>query len=62
MPFSWDWGSTEKIKPCTTCNGTGKVTCPECNGEGHAMGPDGKEHPCVKEMTCTSCGGKGVVL
>lgn len=44
---------------CETCNGKGKLPCPECYGTGSATGPDGKKHPCVKEITCWTCGGSG---
>ena len=46
---------------CGSCGGSGKVTCYECGGTGQAKGPDGKMHPCIKEVTCTTCGGKGKV-
>jgi len=46
-------------KQCQACGGLGKVTCPECNGKGWAIAPDGTVAPCVKEVTCMSCGGTG---
>lgn len=56
------WGDDEeKERDCSSCGGRGRVTCPECNGSGTATGPDGKKHPCVREITCWSCGGSGKV-
>lgn len=51
----------EEPKNCEVCEGRRKLTCPECHGIGEAIGPDGKIHPCVTEITCWACGGSGKV-
>lgn len=43
---------------CATCNGTGEITCPECNWTGTAIGPDGKPAACVRKVSCPTCGGR----
>lgn len=51
----------EDLVTCWACDGHKKVECPECQGTGQAIGPDGKIHPCLREITCWTCGGTGKV-
>ena len=38
---------------CSTCGGTGKVTCPSCDGKGYFIHAG-------NAFGCTSCGGAGI--
>ncbi len=41
---------------CKTCDGSGGVRCPKCNGKGHRGGS-----PLSGPVKCSSCRGSGVV-
>lgn len=46
---------------CTTCNGTGKVTCSKCKGKGHWIEKDyiDADFTIIFDYGCTKCGGRG---
>lgn len=53
--FTQEIPVTVKGKTCPTCNGTGKVKCKSCGGQGYSF----KMNPSPGIYGCKSCGGKG---
>ena len=47
---------TKAVQPCSVCNATRRVPCPNCDGIGTYVAQGGRS------VTCTSCRGRGFVI
>lgn len=47
--LQWVRGGSAEILPCSTCNSSGKITCPKCKGKGEYW------------EKCSKCSGKGII-
>ena len=59
-------GSSDKVRICSNCAGSGKYTCPTCNGAGGQYLPNGNYILCPScagygKITCPYCDGEGTI-
>lgn len=59
-------GSSDKVRICSNCAGSGKYTCPTCNGVGGRNLPNGNYLICQScagygKITCPYCDGEGTI-